>query len=87
MQINIQYLQEGCILLEDVYSKTKRPIMTEKTVITKELIEILKAFLVTDVHVERYLVDGEPFKPKEIIGDMENPQREVSFNEMHLEAV
>ena len=69
MRVNIIELQEGCILTEDIYSLTNRPIISKKTIITNELIEILKAFLIREVDVDKLMVNGSPFLPKEILDD------------------
>ncbi len=61
MRILVDHLKEGCILTDDVLSKTNRPIMGKKTVLTAEMIEILKIFLVKEVDVEKTLVNGHPF--------------------------
>lgn len=67
MLVKTDYLVEGTILSQDVIGLTKRPIMTSKTILNKAHIEVLKAFLVTDVNVEKTLINGMPFKPKEFI--------------------
>lgn len=93
MRVNITELLEGCILSEDIFSRTNRPIIPKKTIITKELMEVLQAFLVPSVSVEKTLVDGQAFLPKEII-DEEEPVKEekqktgvTSFTELFLTAV
>jgi len=89
MRIKINYLQEGCILSEDVFSLSTRPIMKSKSVMTKELIEVLQAFLVKEVVVEKYLVDGKSFLPKEVLDSEQRSEEigEISFNAVYLEAV
>ncbi|MCM3664436.1 HD-GYP domain-containing protein [Mesobacillus subterraneus] len=61
MRVNVDNLKEGCILTDDVLSKTNRPIMSKKTVLSNQLIDILKIFLVKEVEVEKTLVNGMPF--------------------------
>ena len=46
MRVKTMDLIEGCILSEDVYSRTSRPIVKKNTVLTNELIEVLKLFLI-----------------------------------------
>jgi HD-GYP domain-containing protein (c-di-GMP phosphodiesterase class II) len=93
LQVKISELQEGCILTKDIYSWTNRPIITKKTVLTKELIEILHAFLIKDVYVEKTLVSGLPFIPAEVIEDEGSKvidrtvKVEKSFVDLYLEAV
>lgn len=41
--------------------------MSKKTIITNDLKEILESFLISEVSVERKLVNGEVFAPKELI--------------------
>jgi len=67
MKVKTNTLQEGCILSKDVYSKTNRPILLAKTIIDQEKKRILNAFLIKEVSVERTMIDGKKFSPKEII--------------------
>ncbi|MDN4608886.1 HD-GYP domain-containing protein [Sporosarcina highlanderae] len=48
---NISELQAGTLLKEDVFSKTKYPIMRKETELTLEHIDVLRAFGVTQVRV------------------------------------
>ncbi len=73
MRVKIQELQEGCILSEDVYSLTNRPIINKKTIFTKEILDILKAFLISDVVIDKMMVNGKMFIPAEYIEE-ENEQ-------------
>lgn len=61
MRILTDNLKEGCILADDVLSKTNRPIMNKKTVLSEHLIGILKVFLIKEVDIEKTLVNGLPF--------------------------
>jgi HD-GYP domain-containing protein (c-di-GMP phosphodiesterase class II) len=72
MRVKTTDLIEGCTLSEDVYSQTSRPIVKKNTVLTKELIEILKSFLITNVEISHILVTGETFTPSEILVDIKN---------------
>ncbi|WP_174734640.1 HD domain-containing phosphohydrolase [Mesobacillus harenae] len=63
MHIHVNQLQEGCILSRDVISSTNRPIMLKKTILSQSLIEVLKAFLIDEVYVEKTLVNGDSFTP------------------------
>ncbi|WP_017756765.1 HD-GYP domain-containing protein [Calidifontibacillus oryziterrae] len=69
MRIRTNQLKEGCILAADIKSLTNHPIVPKKTVISHKNLDIIKAFLVKDVQVEPILVNGDPFKPNEIIKD------------------
>jgi HD-GYP domain-containing protein (c-di-GMP phosphodiesterase class II) len=72
MRVKTTDLIEGCILSEDVYSQSSRPIVKENTVLTNELIEVLKLFLIANVNVNHTLVTGETFNPSEILIDVNN---------------
>lgn len=93
MRVKVKELQEGCILAADVVGLTNRPIIPSKTILTQDLIDFIKAFLIRDVKVQKTLVNGMPFIPSEVIED-ENEKMElskfentVSFSESFLEAV
>ncbi|TRZ36474.1 HD-GYP domain-containing protein [Niallia circulans] len=58
MNINVDRLIAGCILTEDVFSMTNRPIITSKTVLTDEHINLLKVFQVKKVEIENTQIDG-----------------------------
>lgn len=92
--IKTQDIREGCILADDVFSSTNRPIIPKKTVLTNELIEVLKAFLIKHVEIEKTLVSGASFLPDNVLKDEENKvdlqvneQIGKSFIDMYLEAV
>lgn len=61
MRINVGEIQKGCILSADVFSKTNRPIIPKKTVLTDLHIRVLKAFSVNEIEVEKILAGGIPF--------------------------
>ncbi len=63
VRVNLNDLQEGCILAEDIFSLTNRPIIKKKTVLTAELLEVMKAFFVDSAEVEKTLLNGIPFNP------------------------
>lgn len=65
MLIDTRELRVGCILSKDVLSKTNRPIVLQDTIITKELLQVLHAFLIKEVDVERTMVNGEMLLPSE----------------------
>ncbi|RFU62539.1 HD-GYP domain-containing protein [Peribacillus glennii] len=63
--------------------------MAGKTILNHHLLEVLKAFLVTDVSVEKTLINGMPFVPKEVI-DQEGEENEsigTGFIPSYLKAV
>src|SRR3954465_5725858 len=67
MRVKVKDLSEGCILTEDVFRLTSRPIIQKNTVLTNELIEILNLFLVSSVRVSKTLVTGVSFLSSEVI--------------------
>ncbi|PRO64333.1 HD-GYP domain-containing protein [Alkalicoccus urumqiensis] len=95
MHVTIRELVPGCILKEDVYKKTSKPIMRKKTVLGKDHLQILQTFLVQSVYVEPKLVDGTTFKPSQVIKeDREDPKQtpgqfddQDSFMNRYLRAV
>lgn len=79
MRVHIQELQEGCILSEDIFSMTNRAIISRKTVLTKDLLKVLKVFLIEEAVVEKTMINGMPFVPAEIIGDAKSaPETKVN---------
>ena len=53
------------------------------------MIEILKAFLVPEVSVEKHLINGKVFHPKEIINECESKSKkeETTFVSTYLDVV
>ncbi len=93
MRVLIKEVQEGCILSEDVIGSSGRAIVQKKTVLTSELLEVLKAFLIPELEVEKTLSSGHPFIPNEILLDDEEVRREeneepreLTFTELFLQA-
>jgi len=66
MKVRIDDLKQGCIISEDVFSLTNRPIVSDKTVVKQETIDILKAFLVKEVSIEKLKVVGTSFNKAEM---------------------
>lgn len=91
MRVHSSQLIEGCILSADVTSLTSHPIVPKKTVVSNKILEIIQAFMIKEVQVEPTLVNGQPFKPTEIlkkeskshIGTEDN----VSVSAIYLKAV
>ncbi|WP_083413150.1 HD-GYP domain-containing protein [Bacillus massilinigeriensis] len=74
MRVSIEELHIGCILSEDVYSKTNRPIVVGQTVLTEELIAVLKSFMIKEVEVEKTLVSGLPFLPSKVLAPVQETE-------------
>ncbi|MFC0561299.1 HD-GYP domain-containing protein [Halalkalibacter alkalisediminis] len=93
MKVKPAQLQRGCITTKDVEGLTDFPIIKENTVLTDELIDILKLFLVDMVEVESVLANGETFKPLEVIEEIEeieienNKEKQNEFLYQYVEAV
>ena len=90
MKVKPAQLQRGCITTKDVEGLTDFPIVKESTVLTDELIDILKLFLVDIVEVESVLANGETFRPLEVIEEPESVTEEEKQNEFlydYVEAV
>ncbi|HAQ08454.1 MAG TPA: phosphohydrolase, partial [Bacillus bacterium] len=73
MRVDVDNLIEGCILTDVVISKTNRPIISKKTVLSAQLIEVIKAFLIKEVEVENTLVSGVPFNAPRVGKDQKMP--------------
>lgn len=97
MLVQTSQLKEGYILLRAVQGKSGRPIMKEKTVLTKEHITILQKFLVHSVEVSAENTNSNqlPAQQQPDIKERqhpalhkESPKEEVkSFDTHYLEAV
>jgi HD-GYP domain-containing protein (c-di-GMP phosphodiesterase class II) len=77
MRVSTKDLVAGCILSEDIFGLTNRPIIEKNTVLTDELIEILSLFLVPNVEVEKTLVVGTPFYAKEVVVKEEKVKEQI----------
>jgi HD-GYP domain-containing protein (c-di-GMP phosphodiesterase class II) len=69
LRVYVDNLIDGCILSDDVLSRTNRPIMVKKTVLSEHFIEVLKAFMVKEVEIEKTLVNGVPFNGPSLASD------------------
>ncbi|WP_071393102.1 HD-GYP domain-containing protein [Bacillus tuaregi] len=67
MLVKVDHLIEGCIVSEDILGRIGYPIVKKNTVLTNDLIDIMKLFLIHTVQVEKTLISGEPFVPVEVI--------------------
>lgn len=90
LRVKVSAIQAGCILSEDVFSKTNRPIIPKKTVITTVHIHVLKAFMIQEVDVENTLVDGETFQNRELADakiEKRNSTTSLGFTDLFLISV
>ncbi|MFB1051698.1 HD-GYP domain-containing protein [Paraliobacillus sp. JSM ZJ581] len=67
MEVHPSQLTPQCVLIDDVFGKTNRPIISKNTVISELHIEVLHYFLINEVRVSPQLANGTPFHPKEKI--------------------
>lgn len=90
MQVKVSQLTPGCVLLKDVFGKTKRSIMPKNTVLTELHIQILEKFLIDSVEVSSKLENGKLFIPKKIDNRLEkhpkisNEKKDITLFENHF---
>ncbi|CQR45791.1 Cyclic di-GMP phosphodiesterase response regulator RpfG [Paraliobacillus sp. PM-2] len=65
MEVHPSQLTPECVLVSDVFGKTKRPIVLKNTIISEMHIQVLQQFLIDKVEVAPKLANGAPFYPKE----------------------
>ncbi|WP_078543244.1 HD-GYP domain-containing protein [Litchfieldia alkalitelluris] len=87
MKVLVNQLKEGCILSKDVNSLSSKSLFPSKTVVTKQTIEILNAFLIHAVEVEGFLVNGVAFLPETKNENNNSELDSISFYEMYLKVV
>lgn len=89
MLVKTKYLVEGCILAKDIQGLTNRPIMNKQTILDEESLKVLEGFLIEQVSVEKTLINGENFSPREIIDyELEEEHKENSnFISHYLKAI
>ncbi|GKU83893.1 HD-GYP domain-containing protein [Niallia sp. NCCP-28] len=90
MKVNTSNLRAGCILAEDVFKLTSKPIISAKTVLTAEHINILRAFLVQSVVIENTQIDGSEYidsLAENVQTEREKKKEEESFFRKFLKSV
>lgn len=88
MRVNTHYLKEGCIISADIKGLSGNPIMSQKTILNEELIEVLHAFRITEANVEKVMINGQPFSPAELAdNEKESFTEERPFLSNYLTAV
>jgi HD-GYP domain-containing protein (c-di-GMP phosphodiesterase class II) len=90
LRIKLSEVKEGCILAADVYSRTNLPIIPKKTVISKMHINVLEAFNVEEIEIERVLINGVLFHINEIEMNDEDPNilvKQLGFSGLFLSSV
>ena len=63
MKVKVSELKEGYKIIDDVMGLTNNPIVPKNTVVTKEIIEVLQAFLIDEVNVEKIIKETKTYKP------------------------
>lgn len=85
MRVKTEELQIGCILSEDVFSMSSRPIIKKKTILTSVEIDILNVFLIKNVEVGKTLINGLPFVPAETLEEtIEVPKEQIEDKKLSL---
>lgn len=89
MLMDVNQLQEGFVLQQDVFSLTSKPIARKGTVIEEKHIEIFRAFLVQKVNVEPFskAVSAKKKSEREVADEKEEKITADSFTEIYDEAV
>lgn len=100
MKVKLSELKEGYVLLNDVRGLTKHPIVPRDTVITNEIIEVLRAFLIKEVSVSKDGIgkkgaknsltrkeQAEKMSEKENIKNKTTSIVNNTFQQLYLEAV
>lgn len=89
MQVNVNELIPGCILVKDVDGKTSRPIIPKNTVIYSIHINVLHAFHVKEVEISSKLSNGEDFEEASKNYEPEHVEAKVDdeFREQYLDGV
>ncbi|MGM0853649.1 MAG: HD-GYP domain-containing protein [Bacillota bacterium] len=87
MKVHRGEIQLGCIVAEDIMGMAASPIIPKNTVIEEEHLNILQAFHITELIIEKTKADGRPFRTpvsidKEIVGEEINEH--VGFIDLYL---
>ncbi|WP_102336506.1 HD-GYP domain-containing protein [Salimicrobium jeotgali] len=89
MQVNVNELIPGCILIKEVEGKTSRPLIPENTVLHPIHINVLRAFRIREVEISSRLSSGETFEEASEHYEPEDMEATVNeeFREEYLSAV
>ncbi|MGM0842581.1 MAG: HD-GYP domain-containing protein [Bacillota bacterium] len=87
MKVHRGEIQLGCIVAEDIMGMAANPIIPKNTVIEEEHINILQAFHITELIIEKTKADGRPFRTpvstdKEMVEEENNEP--VGFIDLYL---
>ncbi|TMU84125.1 HD-GYP domain-containing protein [Bacillus sp. BHET2] len=80
MKVHRSEIQVGCIVAEDIMGMAASPIIPKNTVLEEGHLEILQAFHITEIIIEKTKVDGSPFRSP-LSSDNTNDQEETNQHE------
>jgi len=88
MRVKTHYLVEGCIVSKDIVGRIGNPIINKKTILNNDMLEVLKAFLISEVSVEKTMINGQQYHPREILDEeAEEFKEEPTFFSDYLKTV
>jgi HD-GYP domain-containing protein (c-di-GMP phosphodiesterase class II) len=73
-------IQLGCIVSEDIMGMAASPIIPKNTVLEKEHLNILQAFHIDEIYIEKTKVDGNPFRSP-LSSDKSSDQSDADIQE------
>jgi HD-GYP domain-containing protein (c-di-GMP phosphodiesterase class II) len=85
MKVKPNQLIEGCILADDILVETNQPIIRKNTILTPHLLKVIDVFLVDHVTVQSTLVDGTPFRPTEVIEELDEKTAIEEFDQPFID--
>ena len=90
MKVHRGEIQLGCIVAEDIMGMAVNPIIPKNTVLTEEHLNILQAFHIDELFIEKTKVDGNPFRSP-LIPDPSNEENgkhePLGFIDLYLTTV
>ncbi|WP_044747707.1 HD-GYP domain-containing protein [Bacillus alveayuensis] len=86
MRVKVDLLREGCVLSEDVYSLTNKPIVRKNTVLESKHIHALKAFLIKEVDIKRETKSGKDILNQDINEEFIEEEN-LLIEDLYLDAV
>ncbi|WGG45699.1 HD-GYP domain-containing protein [Rossellomorea sp. DA94] len=92
MKVHRGEIQLGCIVAEDIMGLSASPIIPKNTVLEEEHLNILQAFHITELYIEKTKADGNPFKSplsSDKVSDHEetDSQKTMGFVDLYLTTV
>ncbi|MFY4776229.1 HD-GYP domain-containing protein [Metabacillus sp. RGM 3146] len=87
MKVSVHQLETGTILGEDIITLSKYPLMTKQTLLNNELIDILKAFLIQEVEIEKAPCGGEAKSDAKTNEKQERDLKTTRFQDQYNQAV